>query len=224
MPSKQQKRENKAEQRQQEQFEEKKIQEEEMLWEVGTNKRGELKTQLQNEKHEEKMRLKQETKEMLEAEEELLVPGKKTKSKKVKNDDLSLLNQALSMMPKTKAQREQETLLQEKEERKKQEENRLLENEERKQRVLQEEKELERKKIVQQDAFLKMEKDVIGTIDDALSVLESSNEVIQNKHEFKQFYHKHLPILQNENPNLRVHQYREHIYKLWKRSMENPNN
>ena len=72
MPSKKQKRENKAEQRQQEQFEEKKIQEEEMLWEVGTNKRGELKTQLQNEKHEEKIRMKQETKEMLEAEEELL--------------------------------------------------------------------------------------------------------------------------------------------------------
>ena len=30
--------------------------------------------------------------------------------------------------------------------------------------------------------------------------------------------------VKEENPNLRKPQYQEHIYKLWKRSPENPNN
>lgn len=224
MPSKKQKRENKNEQKQHEQSEQKKVQEEEMSWEVGTNKRGSLKSQLQNEKHEEKMRLKQETKEMLEAEEEILGSGKKSKSKKSKSDDLFLLNQALSSAPKTRAQIQKESEMKAKDERKKQEEKHLLENEERKQRELQEEKEYKYKNIVKQDAFKTIESDVIGTIDDALSVLDFSDEVIQNNNEFKQFYNKQLIILQTENPNLRKNQYKEHIYKLWKRSIENPNN
>ena len=224
MPSKKQKREIRAEQKYQDQLEEKKVQEEERSWENGTNKRGVLKSQLQNEKHEEKMRLKRETKEMLEAEEEILGSGKKSKSKKYKNDDLFLLNQALSSAPKTKAQIQKENETKAKEERKKQEEDRLLENEKRKQRELQEEKEYKYKNIVKQDAFKTIESDVIGTIDDALIVLDFSDEVIQNNNEFKQFYNKQLVILQTENPNLRKNQYKEHIYKLWKRSIENPNN
>ena len=224
MPSKKQKREIRAEQKYQDQLEEKKVQEEERSWENGTNKRGVLKSQLQNEKHEEKMRLKQETKEMLEAEEEILGSGKKLKSKKSKSDDLFLLNQALSSAPKTKAQIQKENETMAKEERKKQEEKRLLENEERKQRELQEEKEYKYKNIVKQDAFKTIERDVIGTIDDALSVLDFSDEVIQNNNEFKQFYDKQLVTLQTENPNLRKNQYKEHIFKLWKRSIENPNN
>jgi hypothetical protein len=224
MPSKKQKREIRAEQKYQDQLEEKKVQEEERSWENGTNKRGVLKSQLQNEKHEEKMRLKQETKELLAQEEEILVSGKKSKSKKSKNDDLFLLNQALSSAPKTKAQIQKENETKAKEERKKQEEDRLLENEERKQRELQEEKEYKYKNIVKQDAFKTIESDVIGTIDDALIVLDFSDEVIQNNNEFKQFYNKQLIILQSENPNLRKNQYKEHIYKLWKRSIENPNN
>ena len=224
MPSKKQKRENKNEQKQHEQSEQKKVQEEEMSWEVGTNKRGSLKSQLQNEKHEEKLRLKQETKEILEAEEEILGSGKKSKSKKSKSDDLFLLNQALSGAPKTKVQIQKENEMKAKVERNKQEENRLLENEERKQRELQEEKEYKYKNIVKQDAFKTIESDVIGTIDDALSVLDFSDEVIQNNNDFKYFYNKQLVILQTENPNLRKNQYNEHIYKLWKRSIENPNN
>lgn len=224
MPSKKQKRENKAEQKYQNQMEEKKVHEEERSWDIGTNKRGVLKSQLQNEKHEEKMRLKQEKKEMLETEEEMLGSGKKSKSKKSKNDDLFLLNQALSNAPKTKAQLQKENEIKAKEDRKKIEEQRAIENEEQQQRELQEEKEYNYKNIVKQDAFEDKLQGVIGTIDDALDILDSSDDVIQNKNKFKQFYDKQLVILQSENPNMRMNQYKEHIYKLWKRSLENPNN
>ena len=224
MPSKKQKRENRAEQKYQDQLEEKKVQEEERSWENGTNKRGVLKSQLQHEKHEEKMRLKQESRDLLAQEEELLGSGKKSKSKKSKSDDLFLLNQALSSAPKTKLQIQKENEMKAKMERKKQEEKRLLENEERKQRELHEEKEYKYKNIVKQNAFDTIERDDIGTFDDALSVLDFSDEVIQNNNEFKHFYNKQLVILQTENPNLRKNQYNEHIFKLWKRSIENPNN
>lgn len=224
MPSKKQKRENKAEQKKKDEMEAKIAHEEEQSWTNGINKRALMKAQLQTEKQEEKMRSKQETQKLLETEENMLGPGKKTKSKKYKNDDMFLLNQALSTMPKTKAQKEKEKLLQEKQERKTQEELYSIERTEKKEKEIEYMKELQHKNIVQQDAFSKMEKDVVGTIDDALHILDSSNEVIQNKTEFNQFYEKQLPLLQKENPNLRRHQYREHIYKLWKRAIENPNN
>ena len=194
MPSKQQKRANKVEQKLQNQLEEQKVQEEEMLWEVGINKRGALKSQLQNEKHEEKMRLKQEKRELLAQEEELLGPGKKSKSKKSKNDDLFLLNQTLSTIPNAKTEKEQE------------------------------EKDLQSKNIVKQDVFEEKLHGVIGTIDDALSILDSSNDILNHKDQYKQFYEKQLVLLKEKNPNLRKTQYQEHIYKLWKRSPENPNN
>jgi hypothetical protein len=224
MPSKQQKRANKNEQKQQEQIENQRVQEEEALWEQGTNKRGILKSQLQNEKQEEKMRLKQEKKELYEQETELLGPGKKSKSKKSKKDDLSLLNQVLSSAPKTKADLQKELEQKEKEERKKIEEQRAIEKEEQKQRELQQEKELKYKNMVKQDVFETMEKDVVGTIDDALAILDSSDDILIHKDQYKHFYDKQLILLKEENPNLRKNQYQEHIYKLWKRSPENPNN
>ena len=224
MPSKKQKRENKAEQKLQNQLEEKKVQEEEKSWEMGTNKRSALKSQLQNEKHEEKMRLKQEKKELLAQEEELFGSGKKSKSNKSKNGDLFLLNQALSSAPKSKAQIQRENEMKAKEERKKMEEQRAIEKEEQKQRELQEEKEYSYKNIVKQDVFEDKLQGVIGTIDDALDILDSSDDVLNNKDQYKEFYDKQLVLLKEENPNLRMNQYKEHIYKLWKRSSENPNN
>ena len=39
---------------------------------------------------------------------------------------------------------------------------------------------------------------------------------------FKEFYKTQFQILKEENPGLRLNQYKERIYKLWKRSSENP--
>lgn len=220
MPSKQQKRANKAEQKQQDEFDKQKVQEEDESWNNGTNKRGIIKNQLQNEKQEEKMRKKQEMKELIALEESSLGPGKKSKnSKKSKKDDLFLLNQSLANAPKSKAQQQKE-----KEERKKAEEERIIEKEEKLQRELHEEKELQYKNIIKQDLFEDKLQGVIGTIDDALDILDSSDDVLKNKDHYKEFYEKQLIILKTENPNMRRNQYKEHIYKLWKRSPENPNN
>ena len=57
-----------------------------------------------------------------------------------------------------------------------------------------------------------------------MDILDSSDDVLKNKDKYKEFYDRQVVILQSENPNLRRHQYKEHIYKLWKRSIENPNN
>ena len=225
MPSKQQKRANKAEQKQQDEFDKQKVQEEDESWNNGTNKRGIIKNQLQNEKQEEKMRKKQEMKELLALEESSLGPGKKSKnSKKSKNDDLFLLNQSLANAPKSKAQQQKEKLQKEKEVNKKLEEERMIEKEEKLQRELQEEKELQYKNITKQELFEDKLQGVIGTIDDALDILDSSDDVLKNKNHYKEFYEKQLIILRGENPNMRMNQYKEHIYKLWKRSPENPNN
>lgn len=220
MPSKQQKRANKAEQKQQDEFDKQKVQEENDSWDNGIDKRGIIKNQLQNEKQEEKMRKKQEMKELIALEESSLGPGKKSKnSKKSKKDDLFLLNQSLANAPKSKAQQQKE-----KEERKKAEEQRIIEKEEKLQRELHEEKELQYKNIIKQDLFEDKLQGVIGTIDDALDILDSSDDVLKNKDHYKEFYEKQLIILKTENPNMRRNQYKEHIYKLWKRSPENPNN
>ena len=57
-------------------------------------------------------------------------------------------------------------------------------------------------------------------IDDALEAFEDSN----SNSAYKTFYEKQLEILKQENPNMRRNQYQDHIFKLWKRSAENPQN
>ena len=118
----------------------------------------------------------------------------------------------------------QERLEESREERKKIEEQRLIEKEEKVQRELLEEKELQYKNITKQELFEDKLQGVIGTIDDALDILDSSEDILKNKDHYKVFYEKQLIILKEENPNMRMNQYKEHIYKLWKRSPENPNN
>ena len=82
MPSKQQKRADKVEQREIEKQKQLQDLKEDQQWEKGTNKRGLQKLQQQTEKQEEKMRNAKEMKELLAAEEQSLGPGKKSKSKK----------------------------------------------------------------------------------------------------------------------------------------------
>ena len=66
------------------------------------------------------------------------------------------------------------------------------------------------------------ESNYTGSIDDALDLLTEDEKDPKVKDIFKEFYNRQLPILKEDQPGLRLNQYKERIYKLWKKSPENP--
>ncbi len=226
MPSKQQKKINKAEQREIENQQQTQVLQEEQSWEKGTNKRALSKIKQQNEKQEEKMRNANEMKELIATEEESLGSGKKSKSKK-KGDDFELLK-TLATLPKSNAQKEREEKLRKKEEQRKLEEQRKIEKDEFVQKQELEEKKLLQKGIVNNsDAYIPNENNeeefkYASSIDNALGLLNEDEQDPKVKDIFKEFYKTQFQLLKEENPGLRMNQYKERIYKLWKKSPENP--
>ena len=225
MPSKQQKKADKADQRLQDKQKQDQLLIDEQSWENGVDKRGLLKKQQLNDKHEEKMKNAKEKRELLAEEEKSLGSGKKAKSRKMKGDDFDLLNQSLAAMPKTKIQKEKEEKLRLKEEQRKLEQQKQIEKEEFLEKQRQQEKELKYKNIVDNSNMMMNKLDNnhnhVNTIDDAIDLLnDDSDSTIA----FKEFYKIQYALLKEENPNLRLNQYKERIYKLWKKSPDNPSN
>ena len=60
----------------------------------------------------------------------------------------------------------------------------------------------------------------------SLSITSSSGIPITTitKVTYKDFEERMLPIIKAENPGLRLSQYKEKVYNLWKKSPENPAN
>lgn len=224
MPSKQQKKADKAEQRLQDKQKQDQLLKDEQSWENGSNKRGALRKQQLNDKHEEKMKNAKEKRELL-AEEETIGSGKKSKTRKMKGDDFDLLNQSLASMPKTKVQKEKEEKMRQKEEQRKLEQQKQIEKEEFLEKQRQKEKELKYKNIVDNSNIMmnKLDNDDnhVNTIDDAIDLLNDDGDSTMA---FKEFYRIQYLLLKEENPNLRLNQYKERIYKLWKKSPDNPSN
>ena len=191
----------------------------------GSNKRGALRKQQLSDKHEEKMKNAKEKRDLLAAEEVALGPGKKNKSRKMKGDDLDLLNKSLATMPKTNMQKEKEEKLRQKEEQRKIEQQKQIEREEFLAKQREKEKEMKFKNIVDNSNIVmnKFENDIdnINTIDDAIDLLNNDGD---STIAFKEFYKIQYLLLKEENPNLRLNQYKERIYKLWKKSPDNPSN
>tara|TARA_E500000178_G_scaffold345757_1_gene396179 strand:- start:1012 stop:1707 length:696 start_codon:yes stop_codon:yes gene_type:complete len=227
MPSKQQKKVDKAEQREIEKQKQLQDLKEDQQWEKGTNKRGLRKLQQQTEKQEEKMRNAKEMKELLTAEEESLGSGRKSKTRNKKGDDFELLK-TLATLPKSKAQKEKEEKLRKKEEQRKIEEQQKIEKQELIQKQEQEENKLQQKGIVtNSDIYIPNENNneefsYANSIDNALEILNENDEDPKIKDIFKEFYKTQFQLLKEENPGLRLNQYKERIYKLWKKSPENP--
>lgn len=227
MPSKQQKKVDKAEQREIEKQKQLQDLKEDQQWEKGTNKRGLQKIQQQTEKQDEKMRNAKEMKELLTAEEESLGSGKKSKPRNKKGDDFELLK-TLATLPKSKAQKEKEEKLRKKEEQRKIEEQQKIEKQELIQKQEQEENKLQQKGIVtNSDIYIPNENNneefsYANSIDNALEILNENDEDPKIKDIFKEFYKTQFQLLKEENPGLRLNQYKERIYKLWKKSSENP--
>ena len=61
--------------------------------------------------------------------------------------------------------------------------------------------------------------DNVNTIDDAIELFNDDGD---SSIAFKEFYKIQHALLKEENPNLRLNQYKERIYKLWKKSPDNP--
>ena len=183
------------------------------------------------------MKKKQEVAALLAAEEASATGTvfKVKKPKKKGKDDLDKLNEALASAPKTKAQK----LAEEKKKaaelkRKKEEEARAKREEEKRKR----EEDARKAGIVLDhgDKLLventnKQDDDVIQAsgINSALSAL-STNEVIdedahperRQKAMHKAYVEKMMPIVKQEHPGLRMTQYQEKIFEMWKTSPENP--
>ena len=72
----------------------------------------------------------------------------------------------------------------------------------------------------------RMEEEGATGIDDALSLLNVGDAVTlrSTKALYNAFEEQMMPVVKEEYPGLRMTQYKEKIWQIWKRSPENPNN
>jgi len=186
-----------------------------------------------------KASLKAEKERLLALEEAEAGGGKKApKPKKKGKDDLDFLNAALAEVPKTKAQKQAEEKKKADEERKKKEAEEAVKREERKAA-----EELERKKAAARGITLDhsdeymvgnpnrkaSEFEEVSGLDAALNLLstnDTSDEHPERRRKalFNAFYESMLPVLKEDQPGLKLSQYKERIFDMWKTSPENPTN
>ncbi len=205
---------------------------EDASWEIGINKKGKIREEMKNEKHEQKLKRNKEMKELLEHENETILSniGKRPKTRRAKDDDFSLLNETLKNVPKTRLQKEAELKQKQREQQKFIQLKREKEKEERLKREREENYLLEKKGIVKDSTLMieinnhdiYEESSIYATgIDNALDLFDKNHHT---KLSFDEFYKEKLPILKEQIPGLRLSQYQDKIKKLWKSSIENPLN
>lgn len=211
-------------------------------WKVGS--KDESRAKAEEEKEAEKRR-KAAEKAALQAAEEAELSGVARVAKPAKKkgkDDFDMLKAALAQQPKTKAQKAAE-------EKKKQDEERRKKEEEARERKEQERKAQEdmikkaaAKGIVvnhTDDLFVPLnnhleEDDFEHTtgLDDAVDLLSGvmggtkidEHPERRQKALYNAYFDAQLPILKEEQPGLKLSQYKERIFEMWKTSPENPRN
>jgi hypothetical protein len=216
------------------------LQEETAFWDEGANLRGKSKKVAADSKADEQVKKKQEMAELLAAD-EADISGTVFKVKKVKKakgkDDFDKLNEALAAVPKTKAQKLAEEKKRTAElKRKKEDEERIKRNEEKRKR----EADAIKAGVVLDDGDQlmlvgntnKLDTDVVEAtgITNALSALStSSTGATEDAHPEKRqktlhkaYVEKMMPIMKQDHPGLRMTQYQEKIFEMWKTSPENP--
>lgn len=224
MPSKDKQR------KQKEKEEAKQKQEEEQLldeyWNEGTDKKKAKKADLEHEKQAEKMRKAREMKELLEADEENMPTKNMKKSKKKKDDDFAALQAALNAAPKTKAQKEAERKEQQRQQQKEQQQREHREKEEEMKRREEERLQNIKKGLsyghedimnAQVDNSVSDDGEVFTGIDDILQGFDGNAK--EEQRAFQEFYQTQLPIMKEDNPGLKMSQYKDKIFQLWRRKM-----
>lgn len=231
MPSKDKLRKQKEKEEEKERLEKEKLLDE--SWNEGTNKKYEKKTKIENEKQMEKIQKQKEKKELEEADRMMNenTSVKIKKGKKNKGGDFELLNQALKTMPKTKAQKEMEKKQQEREYQKQQEEILKIKKKEREE--LQEKERIENLQKglsynhsdimnIEINNTLEEGEEIITGIDNILDGFSNDDE--KKFMTYDEFYNEKLTALKNAFPGLRLSQYKDKIFNLWKKSPYNKNN
>eukprot|EP00977_Amphora_coffeiformis_P027829 scaffold34646_cov173-Amphora_coffeaeformis.AAC.35 len=206
-------------------------------WEKGANTRKQSRETEAAAKADEAARKRREKEELLAAEEAALGPGGKAKSvpkvtKKKggkKKDDLSLLEDALVSAADKKLKKQKAA---EKEKKEKQaaalaaaaakpkevEMDPLMANTE----------SMFVDELVGRDANkARMQAEGASGIDEALSMLHVGGDGValkSTKGLYNKFEEAMMPVVKEENPGLRMTQYKEKIWNMWKRSPENPAN
>lgn len=201
-------------------------------WEVGTNKRAQIKEEKINHQQEEKMRKNRELKELIEQDNISTNQIPRPKTSRGKKNDLHLLNESLANIPKTKGQKESERKNKEREDRKFEELKRQKEKEEQRKEEEKQTYLLKQRNIVQSKLTIDtrnlepiQENSIYATgIDDVLDVIDNNQIKQSKKAAYKEFYERNLPILKMEMPHLRLSQYEDKIQKMWRISFDNPNN
>jgi hypothetical protein len=210
-------------------------------WSVGAKSNNKARAE---EDKEAERRRKAAEKAMLEAAEaeELSGVAKKGKTKKKGKDDFDLLNAALASQPKTKAQKEADAKKAADEERRRKEESQREISEQRRKA---EEEEIRRnaargivmnhtdRLMVPLNNRLDEDEDFVHAsgLDDALDTLQvaaggtpkfDEHPERRQKAAYQAYYNSMLPALREENPNLKLSQYKERIFDMWKTAPENP--
>ena len=224
MPSKDKQRKQKEKEEANQKQEEEQLLDE--YWNEGTNKKKAKKADMEHEKQAEKMRKAREMKELLEADEENMPTKNVKKSKKKKDDDFAALQAALNAAPKTKAQKEAERKEQQRQQQKEQQQREHREKEEEMERREQERLRNIKKGLsyghedimnAQVDNSVSDDGEVFTGIDDILQGFDGNAK--EERRAFQEFYQTQLPIMKEDNPGLKMSQYKDKIFQLWRRKM-----
>ncbi|CAE7483002.1 ccdc124 [Symbiodinium microadriaticum] len=205
-------------------------------WSVGANDRAATRRKEKEDEAAAKAAKKAEMAAILKEDEATHPSTVGKKPKKKGKDDFDLLNAALAAAPKTKAQKQQELKKKQDEQRRQQEEEARARNEERRQKEEEERRkaaargialnhgdELMRENTNRQESSFEDVSGVEAAID-----LMSTGEDIDAHPERRQkalhnaYFEKMLPIVKHEQPGLKLSQYKERIFEMWKVSPENP--
>lgn len=208
-------------------------------WAVGSNAKLEARTRDEDEKAMARAARKAEIERQLEEESGGVVGAKKTKKKG--KDDFDKLNEALAAVPKTKAQREAEAANKRKEEA-------LRLEAERRERKLEEERAQEEvrrraaargivvdhsesllvenpnRRVEDEDEAFETATGLENAID-ALAVGGGSEDLHPERRQkalYNAFFERTLPEMKESLPGLKLSQYKERIFEMWKTSPENP--
>jgi len=202
-------------------------------WKRGANLKGAARSEASAVKADEAARKRKEKEDLLAAEEAELGPGGKVKTNKLskkkgkkKGDDLDLLNLIAGAEKQTKAQKKKIATQKEREA----EQTRARKEKEQNQQSadpLMANTNAMIGDAVGRDANVRAMEEANSGLEGALKTLNvriSGDDVKSRKALYKAYEEKMLPSIKQDYPGLRLTQYKDKIFNLWKKSRENPAN
>lgn len=206
-------------------------------WEVGANSKAASRQREAEDKAAAKAAKKAETDRLLEADVAGVAAATK-KTKKKGKDDFDKLNAALAAVPKTKAQKEAEAAAKRKEDAQRVEAERKAERDSERAAEDEVRRRAAAKGIVMDHGDSLMvenanhrESDFESAtgLESALDLLAVGSEADKHperrqKAAYQAYFDKTLPVMQEDHPGMKLSQYKERIFEMWRTAPENPHN